>query len=95
VTALVPTICTIHKSHGGDIFVALNAGVLVAEKGQVRIATREAHFGEDLDGMRRELISRFRQISEEEERARLALSKMELVAIRKLLTLEEDPFSYA
>lgn len=68
-----------------EAFVAVDGGVLLKVGPTVRIATRRAVRGRDLQSLRRTVELEFSVLSEHEREARSALARLEAGIIRRFL----------
>ncbi|MFO7320263.1 MAG: F0F1 ATP synthase subunit epsilon [Chloroflexota bacterium] len=89
VTLLVPGVMTFVRPDGDEDLVALNEGVLVKIGPDVRVATRNAVFGESLSVLREVVEREFKHLDEQERRARAALHGLEMEIVRRFITLGE------
>ncbi|RMH47555.1 MAG: F0F1 ATP synthase subunit epsilon, partial [Alphaproteobacteria bacterium] len=70
---------------GGEHFAALRHGVLRVTGGDtVTIATREAHVGDDLAALERELVAEYLRRDEEEAHLRTRAVQLHAAAMRRL-----------
>jgi len=82
--ALVPGILTYWPPGGGEIFIAVNGGILVKQGDTVRVATRMAVSGE-LGGLH-ETVSRFvNDMDERKRKARSAVARLEADFVRRFV----------
>lgn len=88
VTDLVPGILVHESAEGREGFLALHSGTLVKCGSHVRVAVQDAIAGDDLDWLREQVETRFRQQDEEERAARAALAMLEAGMIRRFRELE-------
>lgn len=86
--ALTPGILTWETEHDGDIFVAIDEGILVKTKQDVLISVRNAIAGTDLKTLHETVLQNFVKESEEERDMRIALSKLESGFIHRFLALQ-------
>jgi F-type H+-transporting ATPase subunit epsilon len=85
VAALVPGILTVESEDEGEVYVAVDEGVLVKKGPEVLVSVRNAIGGDDL-GLLREAVDReFRNLDEQEQSVRQVLAKMESAFIRRLV----------
>lgn len=73
----------------GEVFLAVDRGVLVKTASDVRVATRQAVVGPDLGALRRQVAERFETLDDLEVRALSALVRLESGFVRRLLELGE------
>lgn len=88
VTDLVPGILVHESAEGREGFLALHSGTLVKCGSHVRAAVQDAIAGDDLDWLREQVETRFRQQDEGERAARAALAMLEAGMIRRFRELE-------
>jgi F-type H+-transporting ATPase subunit epsilon len=87
VAALTPGILTYETVSEGEVFVAVDEGVLVKTGSEVLISVRHALGGADL-GQLRELVGReFLTLDEREKSVRSVVAKMEGDLIRRMTSL--------
>lgn len=84
-TVLQPSVLSYGDTQGGLHHVALRGGVLTVEGGTVvRVATREAYGGDDLDVLEATLRRSVTQAHESELQARTEATRLQLAAIRHI-----------
>src|SRR5450631_3291583 len=76
VAALAPGILTYETEAEGEVFVAVDEGVLVKTGQEVLISVRRAFDGKDLGQLRDSVDKEFLDLDEQELHARAALAKM-------------------
>lgn len=86
-TALVPGILTLVALDGTETFVAVDEGVLVKTGTDVRVSTRAAVVGTDLDALRDTVDERFRALDDAERVARTATARLEADLVRRFMEL--------
>ncbi|MEO7938348.1 F0F1 ATP synthase subunit epsilon [Polaromonas sp.] len=77
VAALVPGILTYESEAGGEVFVAVDEGVLVKIGNHVHVAVRRASCGTDLGGLRDAVLRDYLTLDELEQGARAAALALE------------------
>jgi F-type H+-transporting ATPase subunit epsilon len=87
VTALAPGILSFIKQDGQEEFLAVDEGVLVKHGTDVRVSTRNAVLGHGLGELKRLVQERFREVDDQERRARDALYKLEADLIRRFMEI--------
>jgi F-type H+-transporting ATPase subunit epsilon len=88
VAALVPGILTFEAQDDGEVYVAVDEGVLVKKGRDVLVSVRNAVSGEDL-GLLRQVVDReFHTLAEQEQNVRSVLAKMESVFIRRFMEVQ-------
>lgn len=90
VTALAPGILTYETAEAGEMFAAVDEGVLVKTGPEVVVAVRDAIFGRDLRMLRAAVEEKFVQLNEEERVVRRALARMESSFVRGLTGFRHD-----
>lgn len=86
---LAAGILTILDDQGREQFAALDRGVLLKVEGLVRIATRRAVLGDDLDRLKRTVAEEFLAIDEHEREIRSAAARLEAGMVRRFVQIEE------
>jgi F-type H+-transporting ATPase subunit epsilon len=87
VAALAPGILTYETTSDGEIFVAVDEGVLVKTGPDVLISVRRALAGTDLGRLRETVEREFLTLDEHEQSMRSVLAKMESDLIRRMASL--------
>ena len=83
VTALVPSILIVTDEAGGELFFAVDEGILVKQDQQVHIAIQRGLQGESLADINELVNTHFFAVDEEERVARSALSRLEANIVRR------------
>ena len=83
VTALVPSILIVTDETGGELFFAVDEGILVKQDQQVHIAIQRGLQGESLADINELVNTHFFAVDEEERVARSALSRLEANIVRR------------
>lgn len=86
--ALTPGILTWETEQGGEIFVAVDEGILVKTGLDIFISVRNAIAGSDLKTLHEALLENFIKESEQEKNMRFALSKLESGFIHRFVELQ-------
>lgn len=86
--ALEPGILTYESQDSGEVFIAVDEGVLVKTGLDVLISVRDAITGVDLDTLHEAVLQRFVKESEQEVNMRFALSKLESGFIHRFAQLQ-------
>jgi F-type H+-transporting ATPase subunit epsilon len=90
VAALAPGILTYEAIPDGEVFVAVDEGVLVKVGSEVMISVRRALGGANL-GQLREVVEReFLTLDKREQSVRLVIAKLEGDFIRRMASLHND-----
>ncbi len=90
VAALAPGILTYETTSDGEVFVAVDAGVLVKTGPDVLVSVRRAMGGTDLGQLREAVEREFLTLDEHEQSVRSVLAKMEGDLIRRMASLHND-----
>lgn len=91
VATLVPGLVSFVALDGGEIFVAVDRGILVKCGDEVLVSVRRAVRGGDLAGLRDVVETRFRHCDDQEKEARGAIARLEAGVIRRFLELQGLP----
>lgn len=83
-TALVPGILLYETEDDGEIYVAIDEGVLVKAGSEVNISVRNAVAGSELGALHKAVEQDFLKIDDQEKKVRSVLAKLETGFIRKL-----------
>ena len=90
VAALEPGILTYETDADGEVFVAVDEGVLVKTGTNVLISVRQALGGTDLDQLRDAVEKDFLTETEEEQSARSVMAKLESGFLRRFATFQHE-----
>jgi F-type H+-transporting ATPase subunit epsilon len=90
VAALVPGILIYEDEAEGEVYVAVDQGVLVKTGLDVLVSVRNAIAGTDLRRLREAVEWEFLRLDEREQRVRSVLAKMESGFIRRLAEFHHD-----
>ena len=90
VAALVPGILTYESRADGEVFVAVDEGVLVKTGSDVFVSVRRATTGADLGQLRETVEREFLTLDDQEKAVRSVVAKMEGNLIRRLAGLHND-----
>ena len=90
VAALAPGILTFETPSGGEVFVAVDEGVLVKTGPDVLVSVRRALDGSELGQLREAVEREFLTLNEREKSVRSVLAKMEGDLIRRMARLHRD-----
>ncbi len=86
VAALTPGILT-YETAAGEVFVAIDEGVLVKTGASVLVSVRRALSGTDLSHLRDAVKREFLTLNEREQDMRSAMTKLEVGFVRRLASL--------
>jgi len=90
VAALVPGILTYQTPADGEVFVAVDEGVLVKTGAEVLISVRRAMGGAELGQLRAAVEQEFLTLDEREKSTRSVLAKMEGDLIRRMASFQHE-----
>ena len=90
VAMLVPGILYYAPASGAERFVAIDEGTLVKCGDEVLVSVINATPGPDLDTLQVIVAESFRELDEDERRARTALARLEAGAMRRFLEMEKQ-----
>lgn len=88
VTALVPSVMTLHQADGSEKIFGVDEGILVKKGHDVSIAILRAVQGDDLGSLQDTVNTSFLQMDEDERQARSALSRLEADMVRRFAELQ-------
>jgi F-type H+-transporting ATPase subunit epsilon len=88
--ALAPGVLTYETEAEGEVFLAVDQGVLVKAGKDVLVSVRNAIGGADLDTLHEAVKREFLKVDEQESNVRSVLAKMETGLIRHLMELHHD-----
>jgi F-type H+-transporting ATPase subunit epsilon len=90
VAALEPGILVYETDADGEVFVAVDGGVLVKTGPDVLVSVRRAMGGVDLGQLRQAVEEEFLALDEHEQNVRSVLAKLETGFLRRFATLHHD-----
>lgn len=90
VTSLSPGILIFESKAEGEVYIAVDEGVLVKTGRDVLISVRNAIGGMSLDKLREAVEQEFLDIDEQEQKVRSVLAKMESGFIRRLVEVHHE-----
>lgn len=90
VAALVPGILIYETEQEGEVYVAVDEGVLVKAGPDVLVSVRRARAGTDLGQLRDEVEQEFLTLDEHEKSVRSVLAKMESDFIRRMAAFHNE-----
>ena len=88
--ALVPGILTYETEADGEVFVAVDEGVLIKAGPDVLVSVRHAIGGTDLDQLHEAVKREFLTLDEREQNVRSVMAKMESGFIRRLAEFHHE-----
>lgn len=90
VAVLSPGILTYESEEDGEVYVAVDEGVLVKAGFDVLISVRNAIAGENLSQLREAVDQEFLKFNAQEKSLRQAVAKMESGLIKSMAVFEND-----
>jgi len=90
VAALAPGILTYETEADGEVFVAVDEGVLVKTGPDVLVSVRRAISGTDLGQLHDTVKQQFLTLDEHEQSARLVTAKLETGFLRRFATFQHE-----
>ena len=90
VAALTPGILTYHSGSDGEVFIAVDEGVLVKTGPDVLVSVRRANSGTDLSKLRQSVEQEFLTLDDREKSARSAMDKLESGFLRRFASLHHE-----
>jgi F-type H+-transporting ATPase subunit epsilon len=90
VAALVPGILSYVSQTKGEVFLALDEGVLVKMGAEVQISARRAIAGADLRELRDAVVREFVRADHQEKHLREVMARLEGGFLRRFARLEND-----
>jgi len=90
VAALAPGILIYETDGKGEIYLAVDEGVLVKTGSDVLVSVRRAIRGDDLSKLRGLVDQEFLTLDEREQSVRLVVAKLETGFLRRFATLQHD-----
>ncbi len=89
VAALAPGILTYESEAEGEVYLAVDEGVLVKTGAEVLVSVRRALGGADLGRLRAAVEQEFLTLDAQEQSVRSVLAKMESGLIRRMATFHD------
>lgn len=90
VASLVPGILIFETQAEGEVYIAVDAGVMIKTGLDVLVSVRNAITGKDLGQLRQAVEREFLSVNEQEQNVRSALTKLESGFIRRLAEFHHD-----
>jgi F-type H+-transporting ATPase subunit epsilon len=90
VAALAPGILTYRTESGGEVFVAVDEGVLVKTGTDVLVSVRRAIEGSDLDKLRDTVEKEFLTLDSRERSARVVTAKLAAGFLRRFVAFHNE-----
>ncbi len=90
VAALSPGILTYESETEGEVFVAVDEGVLIKTAREVVVSVRRALAGADLEQLRDAIEREFLTLDEQEQSVRTVMAKLETAFLRRMATFHHE-----
>jgi len=90
VAALVPGILVFETESDGEVYVAIDEGVLVKTGLEVLVSVRNAIGGSELDQLRKAVEQEFLMLDEQEQSVRAVLARMESGFVSRLARFHHE-----
>lgn len=90
VAALVPGVLSYATETEGEIYVAIDAGVLVKSGDDIIVSVRNAIGGADLGELRSSVEQNFVELSERDKSVRLVSARLESTFVRRVTRLRHE-----
>ena len=90
VAALAPGILTYSTAADGEVFLAIDEGVLVKTGQQVQVSVRRAIGGTDLAQLRAAVDQEFLALDDVAQQVRVVMAKLETGFLRRMVAYERD-----
>jgi F-type H+-transporting ATPase subunit epsilon len=90
VAALEPGILTYETASGGEVWVAVDEGVLIKADLEVLVSVRRALVGTDLGQLREAVEREFLALDEQGQNMRLVLTKLEAGFLRRFAGFQHE-----
>ena len=90
VAAIAPGIFTYETAADGEVFVAVDEGVLVKTGPDVLVSVRRALVGKDLGQLREAVTKEFLTLDEHEQSVRSVTAKLESGFLRRFATFQHE-----
>jgi F-type H+-transporting ATPase subunit epsilon len=90
VAALVPGILTYETEADGEVYVAVDEGVLIKTGHEVVVSVRRAIGGKDLGQLRDSVEKEFLALNDSEKSVRTVMAKLEAGVLRRFVNLQHE-----
>ena len=90
VAALVPGILTYQTNDNGEVFLAVDEGVLIKTGTDVTVSVRRALAGTDLGTLRDQVEKEFLALDEDAKTVRIVMAKLETGLLRRMANLQHE-----
>lgn len=90
VAVLEPGILCYETDADGEVFVAVDEGILVKTDKEVLVSVRRALAGADLGALRESVETEFRHLDAAEQSTRIAMAKLEIGFLRRFSAFRDE-----
>ncbi len=90
VAALAPGILTFETAAQGEVFVAIDEGILVKTGADVLVSVRRAIIGANLAQLRQAVEQEFLTLNEHDQNVRSVMAKLETGFLRRFASLQHE-----
>ena len=90
VAPLCPGILVYEQDREGEVYVAVDEGMLIKTGSSVLVSVRDAILGRELGRLREAVQREFLDLNEQERSLRAALNKMESGLIRRMIVFQNE-----
>lgn len=90
VAALAPGILVFETEADGEVYIAVDEGILVKSGADVLVSVRNAIGGTDLDKLREAVEEEFMNLGEQEKSVRSVLAKLESGFVRRFAAFHHE-----
>jgi len=88
-SALSPGILSYETPEGEEVFLAVDVGILIKRSSEVLVSSARAVLGPNLEELKETIENEYKIQSEREKKAAMAIAKLEISFMRRLLELEK------
>jgi F-type H+-transporting ATPase subunit epsilon len=90
VAALVPGILSYETESEGEVFVAVDEGVLVKTGAEVLVSVRRAMAGNDLGQLRAAIEQEYLKLDDEQQNVRTVMARLETGFLQRFASFKHD-----
>ena len=90
IAPLSPGILIYETEAGGEVYLAVDEGILVKTGADVLVSVRRAIAGSDLSNLHEAVIKEFLTVDEQEKSVRAIVAKIETGFLRRFLTFQHE-----
>ena len=90
VAALTPGILTFETAADGEVFVAVDEGVLVKTGAHVLVSVRQAYSGASLEQLRHRVEQEFLEMDEKEQAVLAVMAKLEVGFLHRFAAFQHE-----